>query len=72
MKATLVFSLPDDEAAHRLAVNARRYWTVLWDYDQWLRGLAKHSDEDGDWAEKARDKLHEMLAGEGVSLDDVE
>ncbi len=65
--ATLLFTLPEERDALDEALAASDLAQVLRAYDQWLRGLAKHSDTDHEWAKKARDRLHEELRDAGVS-----
>ncbi len=37
MKATLTFTLPDEDSQYSDAVNGYKMRTILWDVDQWLR-----------------------------------
>ena len=76
MKATLEFNLdePVDEAAHMRAIKATDMTMVLWDMDQYLRGLIKYGelDESADKAlEEARDKLHQLMSERVVDLDEL-
>jgi hypothetical protein len=76
MKATLEFNLdePVDQAAHMRAVKATDMAVVLWDMDQYLRGLIKYGelDESADKAlEEARDKLHQLMSERVVDLDEL-
>ena len=72
MKAILEFDLPDDNEAFDLAVRAGKYSSVLWDLDQWLRSIIKYDDSLSEEQEviyqKVRDKLHETLVANDVSL----
>ena len=66
MKAILEFDLNehDDQVAHLRAIKALDMALVLWDMDQYLRGLIKHGDLDDkvyDALEVARDKLYEIM-----------
>jgi hypothetical protein len=42
MKAKLTFKLPEETEEFKTASNATRYKLLLWDLDQWLRGMIKH------------------------------
>lgn len=64
--ATLTYALPEEREALDEALAAPDLARVIRDYDQWLRGLAKHSDVDHEWAQKARDRLHEEIREAGV------
>lgn len=71
-KAHLEFSLPEEAEDHRLALDAPRYRTVLWDFDQWLRGLAKHHAPDSPEIKEfsppsVRIRLRELLRDNGIS-----
>ena len=42
MKATLEFSLPEEDAEHVRAVNASAAWSALYDIDNRIRGILKY------------------------------
>jgi hypothetical protein len=65
--ATIVFVLPEDREALAEAVSASDLAQVLRDYENWLRGLTKHSDADHEWATRARERLLEEVRGAGVA-----
>ena len=72
MKAILEFNLPEEEDEHQLAINARKYYTVLWDIDQQLRNKIKYSiapDNAIAAYEETRDLLWELLNDKGLDLD---
>ena len=76
MKAILEFNLPDDDQEYNLANNAINFWNVLWELDQELRANTKYApddmtDDDYDAYQKIRDKLHELMTENNVSLDMV-
>ena len=76
MKAKLEINLPDDEQEYNLANNAMNFWNVLWELDQELRANTKYApddmtDDDYDAYQKIRDKLHELMSDNNVSLDMV-
>jgi len=72
MKAILEFSLPEDSIEFDITCKANKYYSTLWDLDQWLRGVIKYDDSLSDEQEvvyqKVRDKLHETLDSNDVSL----
>lgn len=65
--ATLLFTLPEERDGLDEALAASDLVQALRDYDQWLRGLVKHSDTDHEWAQKARERLHQNLLDAGVA-----
>ena len=76
MKAILEFNLPEDDQEYNLANNAMNFWNVLWELDQELRANTKYApddmtDDDYDAYQKIRDKLHELMSENNVSLDMV-
>lgn len=77
MKATLEFNLPEDHDDFELATKGGKWYSVVWDMDQWLRSQYKYMP-DGEYSEdkynayyEARQKLNEIINENGVSLDDV-
>jgi hypothetical protein len=72
MKAILEFDLPEENAEHKLAVNAGNYYAVLWDIDQYLRSKLKHGDlkdEQYEVLEKTREELRDLMNTYNVTLD---
>ena len=79
MKATLSFQLPEESHEHEQAVNAYKWVSVVWDIDQFLRGMLKYEGSNGvqlsdlktpaDALEKVRDLLWENLNERGLKLD---
>lgn len=51
MKATLEFSIPEEQSDFLLAFNARDYHSTLRDLREAFRGRAKHSDRPATWNE---------------------
>lgn len=74
MKATIEYSLPDDQIEFDMATNGHKMHSVLWDLDQWLRGNTKYAP-DGTHEEaikayyKCRDKLRELMSENKVNFD---
>jgi hypothetical protein len=76
MKAILEFNLPDDDQEYNLANNAYNFWRILYELDQELRTKTKYSpddmtDDDYDAYQQIREKLHELMTENNVSLDMV-
>ena len=74
MKAILEFNLPDDQIDFQDANNGQKFRLMLWEFDQYLRSQTKYApDSISDDTYKAyieiREKLHEMLIEDGLSLD---
>ena len=72
-KATIPFTLPEEQVEFHDAVHAGDYKAVLWDLNQKLRGKLKYDttlDNSSATAyQDARDMLHELLNDYGVTLD---
>ena len=72
-KATITFTLPEEQQDFHDAVHASDYKMVLWDLDQRLRSKLKYDDSlnqsSADAYQEARDMLHGYLNDYGVSLD---
>jgi hypothetical protein len=45
MKAILEFNLPEDRDDHELAINAGKYYSIIWDIDQFLRNKTKYAEQ---------------------------
>lgn len=45
-KATISFSLPEEQAEYQMTSNAGKYQSVIWDYIQYLRQCIKYDDRD--------------------------
>lgn len=73
MKAILEFDLDNSEDASSfdIILEARKYQTVLWDIDQWLRGEIKYkndlSEDVRDAYQGVRDKIYEMIAESDIT-----
>ncbi len=68
--ATLTF---DDENDLLIAINGYKFKLALWQVDQFLRSEMKYNDklteEQYDYAEIVRDKLHEFINDFNVTLE---
>ena len=76
MKAILEFNLPDDQQDFNLAVNAMKFWDVLYELDQDLRSKTKYAPDDlpqdkYDAYQEVRDLLYELMSNNNISLDMV-
>ena len=60
MKATLEFSLPDDQAEYDMVINASKFYNIIWDMKQELRSKVKHS-ELSEEQYKAYDSMQEFF-----------
>ena len=72
MKATITFTLPEEEHEYRNAVEGAKMRSILWEIDQWLRAKLKYEElTDGQYdAYKAtRDELLKLLIEENVDLE---
>lgn len=64
MRAILEFQLPEDSEDHRHALKGSEYWCAIFELDQELRSIYKHTDKttvDIDWL---RTRLNAILYGE--------
>jgi hypothetical protein len=68
--ATLTF---DDENDLLIAINGYKFKLALWQLDQFLRSEMKYNDklteEQYDYAETVRNKLHEFINDFNVTLE---
>jgi len=51
-------------------VDGCKWRSAVSDMDQWLRGKVKHGEGDVSDYDEARRMLHELLAGNGLSIYD--
>lgn len=73
MKATLVYTLPEDKEDFQIAVDGWRWQKVAIDLNQYLRTQLKYesdnySDSELELLEKIRETLHQTIEDSGVSL----
>lgn len=73
MKAILEFNLPEDDAEFQEATKGGKYYSTLWEMDQWLRSNTKYapdtmSDDTYKAYDLCRDKLREFMSNEDVSF----
>ena len=70
MRVVIEFNLPEEQEEYDLVHNAGKMHTVLWDFDNKLRDIAKwgHDGYDLDTVERLRDELHELIDDNGLEL----
>jgi hypothetical protein len=74
MKATLEFELPEESKQLGEALKVGEYKCLLWDLDQWLRGILKYHDDslsaiEFEAYQRVRSKIHEWSRERGLDLD---
>jgi len=67
MKTILEFNHSEQEAAG-VDLKSLHWWHTCYSLDSWLRDQIKYHDKD---YEDVRDMLHELLADNQISLDDM-
>jgi hypothetical protein len=73
MKAILEFNIPEDQIEFDEANNAGKYYSILWDLDQFLRNKVKYPAQDHDPIEtdtydKVRTELWNLLNENNIDL----
>ena len=74
MKATLEYDLPDEQQEFQDAVNGIRWKVSMWELDQRLRAIEKHSPDSMDDNEykaycKVREMLRECMSENGINFE---
>lgn len=72
MKAILQYELPQEEAEHRIAVQARDMLFTLTELDRWLRNEIKHGERPADETrglQRCRDKLWDLIDDNNVDTE---
>jgi len=74
MKAKLEFNLPDDEHEFKMAIQGASMHSVLWEMDQWLRGITKYapdsmSEDTYNAYKKCREQLREFMSDDNINFD---
>lgn len=67
-KASLTYTLPEEEMEHRTALDGYRWKGVVYDLDNWLRGICKHGEAEKTDARAVREWLQAALAEEELNL----
>jgi hypothetical protein len=60
MKATLEFNLPEDQAEYDMAINAPKFYKIIWDMKQELRSKVKYAQLSEEQY-KAYDSMQEFF-----------
>ena len=78
MTGILEFNLDDssEREAHLRAVKSTKLAITLWEMDQYLRSQTKYapdsmSEEVYKSLKQTRDKLHEIMSGNSIDLDEL-
>lgn len=72
MKATITFTLPEEEHEYRSAIEGEKMRAILWDVDQFLRAKMKYeelSDGQYDAFKETREHLRRLLIEENIDLE---
>lgn len=69
MKVTLEFTLPEEAAECRCAIDGSEWKAVVSEFDQWLRGKLKHEGKQPT-AQEIRDELWRELNDRYLALYD--
>ena len=72
-KATLEYNLPEEQDEFELAANAGKYYSVLWDIDQYMRNKVKYASDDTpelyrEAIQMVRDELWKLLNENNIDL----
>jgi hypothetical protein len=70
-KVTIEFNSIDEQHELELCINASKWYSIVWDYSEYLRTKIKYdelSDDAYKAIEEVREKLHELLNDEGLKL----
>jgi hypothetical protein len=72
-EAILKFNLPEEQSEFEDTVNAGKYYSVLWDLDQFLRNKTKYATDDVTKEEinacyALRDELWRLLGEHNLDL----
>jgi hypothetical protein len=72
-EAILKYNLPEEQDDFELAANAGKYYSILWDLDQYLRNFVKYpSDREDpimtDTMAKVRDELWKLMNEHNLDL----
>jgi len=73
-KATLTFDLPEEDSIYQMTINAGKYYSALFEIDQFLRSKIKYAednvtDEQIDTFQLVRDELWSILNSSNINLD---
>lgn len=69
MKAILEFNLPEERGEFELINKASQLYSVLFDFDQWVRHKMKYESIEKIELIEVREKLYELMSESGVNFD---
>lgn len=73
MKATLKFSLPDDNLEFKIASQPLGWWSTLYDFNQHLRSKLKYetlTEQEYEIYDSIREKLFELMRDNNISFNE--
>ena len=67
--AALTFNLDDPEGERRLreCLDAPKWKSAVWEFDQWIRGLVKYGDVTVN-EESIRERFHAIFSEHGIDI----
>jgi hypothetical protein len=73
-KAILEFNLPEEQDEFELASNTGKYYSVLWDLDQYMRNKIKYTSDDTpelyrEAIQMVRDEFWRLMDDHNIKLD---
>ena len=73
MKATLEFTLPEEDTEHRTALNGARYLGIIYDVRSWLRSALKYNDTLSKDTRRAYEQVQKLImeAVDGAGVPEV-
>jgi hypothetical protein len=72
MKATLTFTLPEEQVEFDTAIQASAAKSMLWDFAQQLRSWQKYSNDftdAGDALDKIRSEFYRLITEHNINID---
>jgi hypothetical protein len=72
--ATLIFNLPEEQEDFEIANHASKYYSIIWDLDQFMRNQIKYTDEHTpelfiEAVQLVRDELWNLMNEKNLTLD---
>jgi molecular chaperone GrpE (heat shock protein) len=72
-EAILKYNLPEEQDDFELAANARKYYSILWDIDNYMRARIKYASEDtpeiySEAIQMVRDELWSLMNQHNLDL----
>jgi len=69
MEGILKFNLPEEQQEFETACKASKWYSVVWELDQWLRAEAKYHSKNNVSLGSVRKKIFELMEDEGVRFE---